>query len=308
MTTAMPLVSVVIPTYNHSHFLKQALESVRSQTYVHWEALVVNNYSEDDTVEMVQRLSDPRIRLINFHNHGVIAASRNEGIRRSAGRYVAFLDSDDLMAPDKLEKCLSVLDQGVDLVCHGLTVFPTGPYLTDWQPGPKWRSGFWGLLILGDCISTSSTIVRKDVLDAVGGICESASIIGAEDFDLWLRLARKGYKFDFIRKSLGMYRRHDTSHSSDIPRWLSAAKSTVDRHIDGSRPFQALLRRIAHAHLYYSAGRASDTQGRLRAALSYYFDSWKRNPVRPKLYLAIYFAIARRVSKRIVALKPIGNK
>lgn len=297
MTMPTPLVSVVIPTYNHAHFLKEALESVQAQTYAHWEALVVNNYSEDDTGEVVQGFADPRIRLINFRNHGVIAASRNEGIRRSAGQYVAFLDSDDLMVPQKFEKCLSALNQGADLVCHGLTVYPTGPYVTNWQPGPKWRSGFFGLLVFGNCISTSSTIVRKDALESVGGVCEDSKIVRAEDYDLWLRLAKKGYKFEFIRQSLGIYRRHETSQSSDITRWLSATKSTIDRHIEGSAFFRFLLRRLVHAHLYYTAGRASDTQGKFGAALKYYFDSWKRNPLRPKLYLAVAFAIARRLSR-----------
>ena len=301
MTTERSLVSVVIPTYNHAHFLKEALESVQAQTYAHWEALVGNNYSEDNTVEVVQGLYDPRIRLINFRNHGVIAASRNEGIRRSAGQYVAFLDSDDLMAPNKLEKCLSALNQGADLVCHGLTVFPTGPYLTNRRPCPKWRSGFFGLLVFGNCIRTSSTIVKKYVLDSVGGFCENGNIIRAEDYDLWLRLAKKNYKFNFIRQSLGIYRLHKTNQSSDVISWLSAAKSTVDRHIEGSAFSRFLLRQLAYAQLYYSAGRASDTQGKFGAALKYYFDSWKRNPLRPRLYLAIAFAIARRVSRRITA-------
>ncbi|MDP2842393.1 MAG: glycosyltransferase family A protein, partial [Acetobacterium sp.] len=90
-----PLVSVVIPTYNHAGFLREALESLVAQTFSDWEALVVNNYSEDDTLDVVEAFNDPRIRVENFRNNGVIGASRNRGIRLSKGKYIAFLDSDD---------------------------------------------------------------------------------------------------------------------------------------------------------------------------------------------------------------------
>src|SRR3989304_1426515 len=78
--TPSPLVSVIIPTYNHAHFLREALESVCAQTHANWEAVVINNYSEDNTVEVVESFKDPRIRLENFRNNGVIAAFRNRGI------------------------------------------------------------------------------------------------------------------------------------------------------------------------------------------------------------------------------------
>ncbi len=74
-----PFVSVVIPTYNHAKLLKKALDSVLAQTFKDWEAIVVNNFSTDDTVEVVNSFTDPRIKLLNFNNSGVIAASRNRG-------------------------------------------------------------------------------------------------------------------------------------------------------------------------------------------------------------------------------------
>lgn len=96
MNNEFPFFSIVIPTYNHGHFIKQCLESVLNQTYTHWEIIVVNNYSEDNTVEVVESLSDKRIRLINFSNAGIIAASRNKGIELANGDWICFLDSDDL--------------------------------------------------------------------------------------------------------------------------------------------------------------------------------------------------------------------
>ena len=92
MIEARPTVTVVIPTYNHAEFLKKCLQSVLDQTFGEWEAVVVNNFSEDNTIEIVNSYQDPRIRLVNFRNNGIIAASRNEGVRRSKADLVAFLE------------------------------------------------------------------------------------------------------------------------------------------------------------------------------------------------------------------------
>ena len=112
------LVSVVIPTYNHAHYLKQALQSVIDQTYDNWEALVVDNHSEDNTDDIVNSFNDKRIKLFKIHNKGIIAASRNLGIKHSIGKWVAFLDSDDWWYPERLNKSVQILNNGAQLVCH----------------------------------------------------------------------------------------------------------------------------------------------------------------------------------------------
>ena len=106
----IPFVSVVIPTYNHAKFLGRALQSVLDQTYPSWEALVIDNHSQDDTNEVVKSFDDPRIRLLKIHNHGVIAASRNLGMREANGEWIAFLDSDDFWYPKKLETIMTAID------------------------------------------------------------------------------------------------------------------------------------------------------------------------------------------------------
>ena len=93
--TATPLVSVIIPTYNQAHYLVRALQSVLDQTYINWEAIVIDNYSTDNTDEVMADFADPSVTYLKIHNNGVIAASRNEGIRAAKGEWVAFLDSDD---------------------------------------------------------------------------------------------------------------------------------------------------------------------------------------------------------------------
>lgn len=85
-----PYVSVVIPTYNHAKLLKKALDSVLAQTFQDWEAIVINNFSTDNTIEVVDSFADRRIKIFNFSNSGVIAASRNHGLREATGDFIAF--------------------------------------------------------------------------------------------------------------------------------------------------------------------------------------------------------------------------
>ena len=98
-----PRVSVVIPTYNHAAFLHKALQSVVDQTYKNLEILVVNNFSTDETESIVSSFSDKNISLFNFRNNGIIAAARNHGIQHATGEFIAFLDSDDIWYPTKIE-------------------------------------------------------------------------------------------------------------------------------------------------------------------------------------------------------------
>ena len=91
----MAVVEVVIPTYNQAEYLREALLSVIAQDYSEWHATVVNNNSTDHTREVVRDLGESRIEIVDFSNNGVIAASRNLAIRRTAAEFVAFLDSDD---------------------------------------------------------------------------------------------------------------------------------------------------------------------------------------------------------------------
>lgn len=93
------LVEVVIPTYNQADFLRVALQSVIAQDHQNWVATVVNNLSSDYTHNVVHELTDSRIRIVDFANHGVIAASRNLAIRDSRADFIAFLDSDDWWQP-----------------------------------------------------------------------------------------------------------------------------------------------------------------------------------------------------------------
>lgn len=231
-----PTVSVVIPTYNHARFLKEAIESVRAQSFTDWEVIVINNNSEDNTVEVVEAMADPRVRLIDFRNNGIIAASRNKGIELSEGKYIAFLDSDDKWYPNKLQRCVALLDAGRDVVCHAENwVWEDGKRKTV-AYGPARNATYRRLLFRKNCLSTSAVVARRATIARVGGFDEDPRIVTVEDYDLWLRIARVTDRLCFPPETLGEYRIHGGNSSKAILRQLWAERRVLERHFQGIRP------------------------------------------------------------------------
>ena len=117
-----PLVSVIMPTYNHAKFIGKAIGSVLNQTHKNLELIIIDNYSVDNTEEIVKSFNDHRIKYIKFMNNGVIAASRNNGLKIAKGEWVCFLDSDDWWYPKKLET-VQEYTSGSDIIYHNLDIF-----------------------------------------------------------------------------------------------------------------------------------------------------------------------------------------
>jgi glycosyltransferase involved in cell wall biosynthesis len=251
-----PLVSVVIPTYNHANFIAKAIESVRVQTYSNWEAIIVNNYSEDATEEIVASFNDSRIRLVNFRNNGIIAASRNHGIKLSNGEYVAFLDSDDIWYTEKLERCLKALRGQGDIVCHGEVWVREGAEPQNVNYGPAAKAQYHSLLLERNCLSTSAIVAKKSCLEAVGYFSEDPAFVMVEDYDLWLRISRAGYKFIFLDDALGQYTIHTANNSRSVLRQMRSEIAVLRNHFNEKKDWPPLdrlrqLRRMARVYIAY---------------------------------------------------------
>jgi len=204
----MQLVSIVIPTYNRVRDLERALKSVLAQTYSHWEVLIIDNYSNDNTDNLINGFNDSRLKLFKIHNEGVIAASRNLGILKAKGDYVALLDSDDWWVPQKLEESLKYLKQGADLVYHDLFVVTKSDQKFFWKLARTRNLKspvFDDLLINGNAINNSSVVVRRDVLNKINGFSEDRIMIATEDYDGWLQIAKITENFTRIPQTLGYY-------------------------------------------------------------------------------------------------------
>lgn len=292
MTGVMPapVVSIVIPTYNHAKFLRGALNSILAQTFTRWEAIVVNNFSQDDTVSVIESYDDPRIRLVNFANHGVIAASRNHGITATTAPYIAFLDSDDIWYPEKLDRCLRRLQEGFDVVCHAEKWVGPGDRVRAVAYGPEARATYSGLLYEGNCISTSAVVVKREFVERVGLFSEEAAFITAEDYELWLKLARAGAKIGFVSDILGEYLIHEGNQSRVALRNMEAVMAVVQHHLAGQASgsgVSAWRARRRLALVYYSGARGLQDCGQFSAAWRYFLKAVMTYPLVPKFYAAM---------------------
>jgi len=182
----MPEVSVIIPTYNRREFVREAIASVLAQTYRDFELLVVDDGSNDDTAAVMQEFDN--VRYICQPNRGVSAA-RNRGVALSNGELLAFLDSDDLWQPRKLEcqvaffaaRPLTRICQTEEIwLRHGVRVNPRNKH--------RKASGDIFVRSLELClVSPSAAMLRRELFEQVGGFDES--LPACEDYDLWLRIA-----------------------------------------------------------------------------------------------------------------------
>ncbi len=186
-----PLVSVVIPTYNRLAMLLEAIASVRAQTYTKWELIVADDGSTDNTAETIQRMGDPRIRLIGLPHTGHISNVRNAGVKTSKGEWLAFLDSDDLWMPQKLERQLETLKKEKKRWAYGLFEYRDENQKMIYK-SPEKFAPFSGHVVkeiimgkAGICIC--SLIVEKKLFDEIGGFSPHLEIKG--DYEFVLRLA-----------------------------------------------------------------------------------------------------------------------
>jgi len=212
----LPLISVIIPSFNHGNYLGRAIQSVIDQTYTNWEVVIIDNHSTDNTGEVIIMYTDPRITLLKIHNNGVIAASRNAGIRAAKGEWIAFLDSDDWWTANKLQVCLDNIHDEVDLVYHDLEIVTKNPQYFWRKKIKSWQLQIpvlMDLLLNGNAIVNSSVLVRKRLLQEIGGINESVEMIAAEDYNTWLRIAQFTEGFVYVSRKLGYYLIHDQSIS-----------------------------------------------------------------------------------------------
>jgi len=224
------LVSIIIPTYNQAGLLRHALCSVINQTHSDWEAIIIDNHSDDDTISVVESFDESRFRLAQFRNNGVIAASRNEGIRMARGKWIAFLDSDDLWRPEKLRVCLEKAEDNTDLIGHREATFCGDVELSVSPYYSLADATYRRLLFNHTCFSPSAALVKKSLIDGIGGFSEEPSLTTVEDYDLWLRLVEVGAVVQFVGQVLSDYRLHEGNASGSILRHMNAGLQAVELH------------------------------------------------------------------------------
>jgi len=212
------LVSIIMPAYNAEKWIEEAIRSVMAQTYQHWELLVIDDGSADDTRQIVHRLAaeDGRIHLIvNQENRGV-AESRNRGFAGAKGSFIALLDSDDMWHPRKLERQLELAKQsGADIVyCSYGIVDERGRKVCRDFVVPE-RTDFDRTLVQS-VISCSTALLSREIVQRY----RFTSRYAHEDLVLWLQLLKDGYTARGVQEVLAWYRLSEDSRSRD--KWKSA--------------------------------------------------------------------------------------
>jgi glycosyltransferase involved in cell wall biosynthesis len=215
----VPLVSTIIPTYNRASLVPEAIDSVLAQTYRHIEIIVIDDGSTDGTLEALKRYGN-QIQVISQPNAGP-AAARNRGIRAAKGELIAFLDSDDLWLPEKLERQVNLLRRvGEAVPCCLCNIKlrwkeqESTSFDIAWLD-PAIAEGVWHnpdeVLATRFVLFNQGVVIRRRVLDEIGGFDESFRLL--EDYDLALRLSARG-DWAFIRQPLVVWRESATNSLS----------------------------------------------------------------------------------------------
>lgn len=206
---ASPLLSVIIPVYNASSYVRQAVDSALAQTFDNLEVLVIDDGSTDGTVEQLSEIKDCRIRLFS-RAHAGVAQSRNFGIRLARGDYIGFLDGDDLWHRDKMSKHVGLMESCPDTDLSFSLSQPINDCGEDCGlPSPMLAEVISSRdLLLENLIRTpSSVLVRREALQSAGSF--DPSLVPCEDYDMWIRISRlRPVNIRCINSILTKYRRH----------------------------------------------------------------------------------------------------
>lgn len=230
----VPTVSIVIPTYNRQRLVQETIDSVLRQSFSDWELLVIDDGSTDETATVLTERYGNSIRYVHQQNQGESAA-RNKGITLAQGKYVAFLDSDDLWLPNKLQRQVEVLDSQTEVGLVSTQAYWMSNEGLQLQRPPHGHDRAsatvsWADLVLGNAIAGggSSAMVRRRCFELAGTF--DASIRFGEEWDLWLRIARHWRVYQ-IPEPLCCYRINPGGARTWAPRPDEVASLHLD-HLD----------------------------------------------------------------------------
>ena len=294
-----PDISVVIVAYNHAEYIGKAIQSVLDQTFGDFEIIVFDDGSRDNTKEIVSSFRDTRIKYHYQENSGLPASGRNSGMKLATGKYISLMDGDDLWYRKKLEKSRKILEtvEDIHLVCHNEDILYKDKILRHTSYGPYQDDMYLRLLFKGNCLHTSAVTIRREVFfeDNVR-FCEDKDLFAIEDYEYWLRLARK-YKFYFLPDILGCYR------VTEKGAFLSSNKSNsenmlrlLDRHFallgHDDKKLQTMMKK-RKSSVMCAAGRTCQHKKDFKECINWYIKAIKEYPFNYKAALGLIAALLR---------------
>ena len=206
-----PTITVLMAVYNGEKYLKEAIDSILNQTYNDFEFIIINDASTDDTPNILSKYQDQRIRIIrNLTNLG-LTKSLNIGLREAKGEYIARMDSDDIALPERLKTEKEYLDNNPEIVCvgGGTKIINQQNEVTGSKPPITDTELLRFFMIIKNQITHSTVLFRKNLIKDEGGYDENFK--HAQDYALWSKLLRKGYKISNVVQEVLLYRFHQKS-------------------------------------------------------------------------------------------------
>lgn len=214
------LVSIITPSYNSSLFIEDCIVSVQNQSYTNWEMLIVDDFSRDNSVELIQEIAkqDSRIKLIALSSNVGAAEARNEALAHSKGKYIAFLDSDDLWLPTKLEKQIKFMQSSKCAFSF-----------TSYQPMSEDGSQKFSVINVPSKIHYHSYL-KNTIIGCLtvmidkeqSGDFRMPNIRSSHDMALWLDIMKRGFSAYGLNENLAYYRLVSTSNTSK--KWKAATE------------------------------------------------------------------------------------
>lgn len=245
----MPIISVILPVYNGEKTIIATIKSVLSQSFSDIELIAIDDGSQDSTLELIKNISDPRLKVFSYANAGQ-AVSRNRGLSLASGKYVSFIDADDLWTPDKLEQQLQALQNNSQAaLAYSWTDYidEEGNFLLSGNRINIQGNVYEKLLVTNFLENGSNPLIHKYVLDEVGGF--NAALTPAEDWDLWLRIAAR-YSFVAVSSPQILYRVSANSASANILKMEAACLQVINNNFSQLSDSVKLLKKQSMANLY----------------------------------------------------------
>lgn len=277
------LVSVVTATYNMAEHIAETMDALFAQTYPHIEFVIIDDGSTDETERVLEPyLRDERVRLIKQTNAGQTVA-KNHGIRESRGEFVAFCDADDTWRADKLALQIPRFDDPkVAVVFSDMVFIDEHSEVVDHPHMTRYEGHIVEEMLVDNFVPFSSSVVRKSVLDEMGGFDETLRM--SIDYDLWLRIGVK-YHFAYVREPLLNYRIWSGQMSHRLGERLDNFFRLLERFLDehgDTIPQRAQNR--AWAHSYVTRGIWHAREGRSGDAFADYRRAARLHPIDVRLW------------------------
>lgn len=305
MVVNNPRVSVIIPTYNRSHLIGRAIQSVLNQIYQDFEIIVVDDGSTDNTEEVIKKFQkqDKRIKYICHEKNKGGSAARNTGIKIAKGNYIGLLDDDDEWLPEKLEKQVIKFQNSPEKV----GVIYSGFFYVSEKSGkivseiiPTLQGEVYANLLKGCILGSPTPLIKKRCFQKAGFFDEM--LPSCQDWDMWIRLS-KYYDFDFVPDILAKHHVHGGQTSVDLNAKIVAREKLIEKYwVDLSQKSQVLSVLLKRLGILCCLAE-NPVKGR-----KYFLDSIKQKPFQKGGYIHFLLSLlVPRIHRDILKKHSVTN-